>query len=52
LLKRSVNPAFGAEGIGILAFHLLDPVPLSARREFHKIVTRFYLDKFWKKIMS
>jgi hypothetical protein len=44
LLKRSVNPAFGAAGIGILAFHLLDPVPLSAGREFDKIVARFYSD--------
>jgi hypothetical protein len=42
LLKRSGNPVFGAMGIGILAFHLLDPVPLSVGREFHKIVTRFY----------
>jgi len=33
-------------GIGIYAFRLLDPVPLSAGREFHKIVTRFY----WEKI--
>jgi hypothetical protein len=41
-LKRSGNPVFGAAGIGILAFHLLDPVPLSAGREFHKIVARFY----------
>jgi hypothetical protein len=36
------DPFFGAAGIGILAFHLLDPVPLSAGREFHKIVARFY----------
>jgi hypothetical protein len=35
-------PTLGAAGIGILAFHLLDLVPLSAGREFHKIVTRFY----------
>ena len=35
-------PTPGAAGIGILAFRLLDPVPLSAGREFHKIVTRFY----------
>jgi len=42
VLKRSRNPVFGAAGIGILAFHLLDPVPLSAGREFHKIVARFY----------
>jgi len=43
VLKRSGNPVFGAAGIGILAFHLLDPVPLSAGLEFHKIVARFYL---------
>jgi hypothetical protein len=43
VLKRSRNPVFGAAGIRILAFHLLDPVPLSAGREFHKIVARFYL---------
>jgi hypothetical protein len=42
LLDRSGNPVYGDAGIGILAFHLLEPVPLSAGREFHKIVTRFY----------
>jgi hypothetical protein len=42
VLKRSGNPALGAAGIGILVFHLLDPVPPSAGREFHKIVARFY----------
>jgi hypothetical protein len=42
VLKRSGNSVFGAAGIGILAFHLLDPVTLSAGREFHKIVARFY----------
>jgi hypothetical protein len=38
------DPVFGAAGIGILAFRLLDPVPLSAGREFHKIVARFYFN--------
>ena len=36
------NPVFGAAGRGILAFRLLDPVPVSAGREFPKIVARFY----------
>jgi hypothetical protein len=43
LLKRIENPVFGAAGIGILAHHLLDPVPPSAGLEFYKIVSRFYL---------
>jgi len=37
LLKRSGNPVFGGEGIGILAFR-----QLSGIAAFHKIVTRFY----------
>jgi hypothetical protein len=42
VLKRSGNPVFRAARIGILDFHLLNPVPLSAGREFNKIVARFY----------
>jgi hypothetical protein len=42
MLVCSGNPVFGATGIELLAFRLLDPVPLSAGREFHKVVTRFY----------
>jgi two-component system, NtrC family, sensor histidine kinase HydH len=42
MLVCSGNSVFGATGIEILAFRLLDPVPLSAGREFHKVVTRCY----------
>jgi hypothetical protein len=58
LLKRSLNPAFGAAGIGILARRRFTRLRragkasanLSGVAAFDKIVTRFYLGNIQKNV--